>query len=375
MAVEFNAPDFVQNSDPETIHERMMSYLPADISAMPGDFPYDFTKPTAIELSQFIQLRIVRALMIAFPEYAWESWLDMHGDHVHVKRRDANKASGVITVQGEAGVTIPAGTIFCVPATDGRMAIEYETDKEVKLAGEPIDIPITAVAAGKASNVAANTVSIMLDPMEGILSITNKEPITGGTEIEDDASYYERIHAEYEGVSSYVGNDSDYIRWAKEVTGIGDCIVVPAWNGPGTVKLILVDSNGQPANKQLLDAVYEHIVSPSDRSQRLLPSGDATLTVEAATNKGIRYVCTGLLLENTSLEVVQEAFKKEVMAVYTEAKEEGVLRYNDVRPVLSRIIGVEDFEDFRMNDGYKNIPLGSGEYAYTESVEFSEGGG
>ncbi|WP_379690404.1 baseplate J/gp47 family protein [Mediterraneibacter gnavus] len=50
--------------------------------------------------------------------------------------------------------------------------------------------------------------------------------------------------------------------WAKEVTGIGDCIVIPAnEENPGVVKLVLVDSNGSPANKVLVQAVYDHIVS------------------------------------------------------------------------------------------------------------------
>ena len=76
---------------------------------------------------------------------------------------------------------------------------------------------------------------------------------------------------------TYLGNDTDYKRWAKEA-GAGDCIVDPAWKGPGTVRLVLVDGNGQPANKELIDAVFNHIVSPTDRAARLLPTGCAELT-------------------------------------------------------------------------------------------------
>ena len=56
---EFEIPDFVADSDSNQIQERMMWNLPADISDMEGDFPYDFTMPTAIEISQLIQFLLV----------------------------------------------------------------------------------------------------------------------------------------------------------------------------------------------------------------------------------------------------------------------------------------------------------------------------
>ena len=371
MRPEFQNPEFVQNSDPDIIQERMMDNLPADLSNMPGDFPHDLTMPTAIEISQMIQFHIVRTLMLAFPEYAWDSWLDLHGAQVHVTRHAANYATGQITIKGEPGTLIKEGTVFCVPATDESAAIEYAADTQVELSGGADKIPVTAVEAGASSNTAANTITIMLKPVRGVLSITNEEPITGGTDIEGDEPYYERIHEEYANSESYIGNDADYIRWAKEVDGIGGCIVQPTWRGPGTVKLILVDSNGDPANQQLQDAVYEHIVSPSDRSKRLMPTGSAELTVAPAKTLPISYVCTGMVLYGITCEEAAEAFKKEVYLVYEESKKDGVLRYNDVRPLLAKIKGVEDFSDFTMNGGHGNIQFAAEEYAVTGEVVFS----
>lgn len=350
-----------------------MGNLPADISDMPGDFPHDLTMPAAIEISQFIQFHLVRTLMLMFPEYAWDSWLDLHGAQVHVARHAANHAAGQVTVTGEPGTLIKEGTVFCVPASDERPAVEYAADIETELSGRADKIPVTALEAGASSNTAADTITIMMKPVKGVLSITNEEPITGGTDAEGDEPYYERIHAEYADSESYVGNDADYIRWAREVPGIGDCIVQPAWNGPGTVKLILVDSNGDPANKQLQDAVYEHIISPSDRSKRLMPTGSARLTVAPAKTVSITYDCTGMVLYGITLEDAETAFQKELSLsqVYTEAKQDGVLRYNDVRPLLSRVEGIEDFHDFKINGGYENIPLAADEYAATGGIAFS----
>ena len=45
---DFEDPDFLEDTDTDEIQERMMENLPEDISQMEGDFPYDFTMPTAI---------------------------------------------------------------------------------------------------------------------------------------------------------------------------------------------------------------------------------------------------------------------------------------------------------------------------------------
>ena len=95
--------------------------------------------------------------------------------------------------------------------------------------------------------------------------------------------------AEYDNSMTYLGNDTDYKRWAKQA-GAGDAIVISTWNGPGTVKLVLVDGNGKPANAKLVQDVYNYIVSPSDRSARLLPTGTAELTCTAATTVAVNYV-------------------------------------------------------------------------------------
>lgn len=370
--LEFTNPDFIAGSSEQEIHERMMANLPDDIDDMPAGFPYDFTMPAAIEKSEFINYHMVRALMIAFPQYAWDEWLELHGQQVHIPRHEAEHATGYVNVTGTAGTVILAGTVFCTPATDISPALEYSANEEITIgADEAATIPVTAVTAGIISNVAANTICIMAKPDKNISSITNAEAITGGAERESDDDYYDRIAAEYANSMTYLGNDSDYIRWAKEA-GAGDCIVVSAFNGPGTVKLVLVDRNGEPANETLINTVYNYIVSPNDRTKRLLPTACAELSCVAATTINIDYTCTGLLLdETTDIEQFKTDFRAAVMAVYDSAKTESILRYNDVRPLISAISGVEDFDTFTMNGKTENIRLAQDEYPQTGTLDIS----
>lgn len=369
---EFMAPDFIDDNDPGSIHERMMENLPDDIDDTPGGFPSDLTMPSAIEKSELIQFHLVRALMIAFPQYAWDEWLDMHGQQVHIIRHKAKKAKGFLHVEGEPGTEIAAGTIFCVPAIDDIPAVEFETDVDCEIDENGTGVvAITAVEAGADANVKAGSISIMDEPMDEIIGITNPDDVTGGAAAESDDDYYDRIAAEYENSRTYLGNDRDYKRWAQEA-GAGDCIVVPAAEGPGTVKLVLVDVNGGPAGEDLIRKVHDHILSPDDGSARLMPTACAKLICVPAEKVTINYSCTGLEYDDkTNLEQIKLEFREKLKAVYSSAKSEGMLRYNDVRPLISSIVGVQDFDTFLMNNSMSNIIFASEEYPDTGDCEFS----
>ena len=372
MAYEFELPDFLTGNDPEEIQERMMNNLPAGIDNMPGGFPYDFTMPTALEKSELVQFHLARTLMLMFPMWAWDEWLDLHGAQVGITRKAPNRASGYVTIIGTPWTEIPSGSIVCTPATDISPSIEFSLDVLAEIPEEgKATVPITAVSGGTGSNTKAGTVTLMSMPVDGVTGLYNEEDITGGTEEEDNEAYRERIMEAYasEGLS-YIGNDADYKRWALEVPGIGDCIVLPAWNGPGTVKLVLVDANGKPANEQLTKAVYDHIISPDDREKRLMPTGSAELTVAAADTKLISYTCTGLSY-NGDLGQIKDAFRDAVTEYYTVAKEENVVRYNRIHALLTNLPGVSDFEDLKMNGAEENITLDQDEYPETDEITFS----
>ena len=374
MSYEFTPPEFVDGAEPEEIQQRMMDALPDGIDDMPGGFPYDFTMPTAIEKSELIQFHLVRTLMLMFPQYAWGDWLDLHAAAAGIERRPAGYASGSVTVTGDSGTVIPDGAIFCTEATDSTPALEYAADSMAIIPESgSVTVEVTAVEAGRESNTKKNTVVFALTSIKGLSTVNNPDDITGGTDVESDEDLLERIEEEnFRDGATFIGNDSDYIRWAKEVVGVGDCIVVPTWNGPGTVKLIIVDSNGEPANARLIEAVYDHIVSPNDRSRRLLPTACAELTVEAATTKKISYTCTGLVYDDTTdIPTIVSQFKELVMKEYSEAKVEGILVYNQVRPLITDIPGVSDFDTFLMNGAEENITLSNDEYAATDQVDFS----
>lgn len=356
----------------------MMEQLPADIDNIEGGFPYDFTMPTALEEDELLNFVLIEAIKLIFPAWSHATYLDYHAARSGLTRRAGNHASGYVTITGVPGTAIAAGTVFCVPAAGDAPAIEYATNEAATI-GEAeedsnygkVTVGVTAVEAGLGSNVSADTIVIMASPITGVVNVTNSAAITGGTEEEDDDSLYERIVLAEQDTESYVGNDSDYIRWAKEVNGVGTVLVDTQYEEehPNWVKLIILDANGQPANDQILAAVYEHIMSPGNREEeRLAPIG-AILIVEAPAGCGLIIRVTGLeLAEGAAVEDVVKSFKDSLETYYIAAKEDAEVRWNVVHALFTETEGVEDFATLTINSGTANIPIAADDYPVTEGV-------
>jgi uncharacterized phage protein gp47/JayE len=367
---DFINPEFLEGTDTAEIQARMMKNLPSDISDMEGDFPYDFTMPSAIEISKMINFDLVRAMMIAFPEYAWGRWLDLHGDHCYVTRKAATPAYGYVQVEALYGVSIPAGTIFAIPATERDPSVQYESTEDVFFDADGVkSIYVKAVIPGTSGNCAVDTITILVDPIQGVKHISNAERMVGGTDTETDDAFYERIHEALVGAQWYVANDTDFRRWAMEVEGIGECIVDPVWNGPGTVRLILVDSAGMPTTQAMTEAVYDHIISNSDRSKRIAPTGTCALTVIPCEERMVSFRATDILLEEgATLDLVKEQFLRDIKPVFRSFKDDNILRYNACRTVLSNRDGVIDLRSFRVDGLYYNVRLEMPQFCYTNKA-------
>lgn len=369
MAIEFKAPEFVMENDPDMIHAQMMKSLPSDIDNMPGGFPYDFTMPAAVVKSELIQFHLVNTLMLMFPEWAFGEWLDLHGKAVGIVRREAGFAAGNLTIEGTPGTKIIKGSVFATASVENRASIEFKAIASCTIPESGIGtVSVQAVEGGTESNVNPLTITLMSKPIPGIARVYNADDITGGTQEEDDESLRRRI-AEVNSTGSYsfVGNDADYIRWAKEVTGVGTVLIESEWDGPGTVKVIVLDANGRPANESIIKAVYEYIVSPDDRLNRRAPIG-AGVTVIAPETKPLSYYCRITLDPQYSADYIRSQYEEALNDYYSGVKKDGFIRYSNTLALLALMPGVIDVDEFQVNGKKSNLKVLKGEYPVTESI-------
>ena len=369
---EFIMPDWLKNQDAETIHRRMMARLPPDIDDTEGGFPWDFTKPTALEKAELLQFHLVETLKIMFPEWSYGEYLDLHAKRVALERRAAGYAYAELEIEGIAGTVIPAGFAFAVPSVNSQPAIEFRTMEAAEIAEDgKAAVGVLAVLPGTSGNVPADAIVLMVSPMRGITAIKNPEKASGGTEEESDDSLRARIMEIEQGLDTgFVGCDADYIRWSKEVPGVGTSFVIANWDPAvkNSVKLVVLDSNGEPANDHILELVYNHIMSPEDRLNRKAPIG-AILTVVAPTMKGIAYSFSASLVDGYDAATVADSISKAIQQYYIKAKSEGLVQYIHIHAIITQAPGIYDFTRLTMNGGIENIAIALDEYPGTISVD------
>lgn len=375
--VEFKNPEWLDGQSAREINQRMMAELPDDIDKTEGGFVWDMIMPTALEKSELLQYHMVLALKTMFHMWAEGRWLDYHAHDCGLERRAANKAYGHVTVTGEPGTVIAEGFVFAVPSDSGEPAIEYAALSETAIPESGVaDIAIEAVEPGRRSNVANDKITIMRDPIKGITHITNANAITGGAEAEDDDTLRQRIDDALAGKSnSFVGNNADYVRWALEVPGVGYARTIPEYNGPNSVKVLVTDTEGLPANEQICEAVYLHIFGTDRKDMlRLAPVGVIDFVVVPPTPVYIKYSFELRLTPGADVETVKALFKEALADYYATltVESQGItyVKYVQAAAVLARqVSGVHDFRHFRVNGKLLNVGFGEDEYPVTSEIE------
>lgn len=370
----YTPPMILTDVDDDVIHARMLEALPDDIDKTDGGFAHDFTRPAALEKAEMM-IAVNDAVQVFFPAWSYGGYLDKLANAVGLTRKAAQPAETYLEITGTEGTIIPAGFIFATPKSGDTANVEFAVVESATVNAEG---KATALArcteTGLVGNVTENSITLMSSPMKGVSAIKNPAAATGGIETEDDESLRARIEErEKNNESSFVGNDSNYKRWAKEVDGVGSVLVVPEWmgKGSGTVKLIVMDANGMPANDTILKAVYDHIISPDNRDYRLAPIG-AILTVTTAEAVGLTFSATVLLEEDAVLDDVVKAYRTNLLAYFEEAKAESCIRYTRVCSVLSETKGVLDYSNMLLNGATANIAITADDYPTIAAVNLTE---
>ena len=249
----------------EDILQELQDNSTTAASKIEGTFENDMLAANSLEFSK-VEVELERAYKAAFAETSWGDYLTMIAAEFGVDRKRAEKAKGVVTVTGTGHVS--KGSCFATAAGTLFLATE-----NVEAAGSA-DVPVEAALEGAAGNVAAGTVNIIPMSIPGINAATNKAPMTDGYDEESDEALLKRYYIAVRTPATS-GNVYHYFNWAMSVKGVGSCKILPLWNGPGTVKVLIIDSNGQTASKNLIQAVADYI-------ETVRPIG-ATVTVTSPT--------------------------------------------------------------------------------------------
>lgn len=186
--------------------------------------------------------------------------LDLHAAERGLERREASKSVGSVvfgvsepTVQE---ISIPKGTVI---ATNEENPLRFETVESavIPVGALSIHAQIKALGEGRAYNVKAGKITVMVTPVAGVHTVTNPDDCTSGTDRENDENLRERIIRSYKFASNGT-NCAYYKTIATEVEGVSGAGVVPRGRGAGTVD-VYISAQGSEVSDETLDAVQEKL--------------------------------------------------------------------------------------------------------------------
>ena len=363
---EFVTPNFLLNHSPDDVHAMMKEILPADIDISEGSHEWNMTRPTALVVARMYEFILPQVIQLILPDYAFGTYLDGQAKTRNLFRRAATAAVGTITVTGTPGTIIPTGSLFSTASVNDEPSVDYAalTSATIPESGS-VTIDVQCTRPGIIGNTPTNTIVLVSSKITGITSVTNPEAITGGTEEETDESLQARIedYDQSQG-DSYVGNVSDYRRWATSVPGVGAATIIPAQDDSGLVRIILTDANGEPATDDLCEKVYNYIMQPDAPDKRRAPIG-ASVSVGPPEVVQIGVQALVELESGATLEAVKTAYAARLAAYLPEAFEDGEVKYSRVMAALATVEGVNDFANLR-------IGVKDGGSVWTTNISISE---
>lgn len=384
---DFELPSFLQGQEPETVHKEMIEQIPNDIDMSEGGHPYNYTYPTAYITSKLVQFHLAEAIKLITPQYCqgYDDIAAYHGNSRGLNRKEAISATGTIEVTAEAGTIIPYGSIFSTLSVNNVPAIEFKTtDADITFEVEETKtINIEAVVPGTDGNVQANTIIVKANDITGISAVNNSQPTKNGMNEEDLDDFINRmVEFDRKQGESYIGNPSDYKRWAEDTDGVGSARVIPPTEDDGITTIVITNQDGYAADQSICANVYNKIMCPDPPStdgtmtegeitstERLAPIG-AYIQVITHTTKEITISASiSIDTDETNLETATNDFYKAVKEYLLSAID--YIYVSQVGLLLLNVKGVIDCDitTLLINGQNSNIPIG-----YDEKYTINENG-
>lgn len=331
----------------EQILSQLLSGISDEFDKSVGSFFYDVDKPISEQLC-IISNRAEEILKNGFALTATGIYLDSKVAEQGITRKAATPSIVYVTVTGSVGSVISIGDkvasdtlIFTV--TESATLDETGT----AIVSAKCDTP------GKIGNVPIGAINRFPVTLPGLVSVINMSAAEDGFDEETDDELRER-YFEKVSLPATSGSKYHYIMWAKEIGGVGDAKCIPLWNGNGTVKVIIINSDKEAASEELIAEVTQHI-------EESRPIG-AAVTVESATplviNINVSLVLANGYTEETAVEKISESITKYFQK---NAFTSTYISYAQIGGCILNCDAVSDYSDLTLNGGIDNIEIGETE--------------
>lgn len=337
----------------EHILARTLQRVPTDVDKREGSILYDAVAPLCAELAQFYALQSAE-MDRAFPDTATNVDLTNKARERGLFRLAATAAvrRGSFTDPDGAPMDVPVGSRF----SGG--GVNYVAGKAL----ERGSFPLTAEEVGEVGNEHFGTL-FPIDYIPGLGRAQMEEVLIHGEDEESDETLRARYLTSFEGIA-FCGNVTDYKARVSALPGVGDVKVYRAWQGGGTVKLVITTSAGGVPTQELVASVQEAVdpIGLQGEGKGLAPI-DHCVTVEAAVGVAVdvaaritlqgAYTWEGVL---GGLRAAMQSYLDEVVATWGEA-DAIVVRVGHIEARILSVPGILDVAETTLNGQGGNLIL------------------
>lgn len=331
-----------ENKTYENILQDMLNEVKVDVDKREGSVIYDALAPSALKLAE-MYFELQNYIDLFFADTAIGEYLDRKVLDFGMLRKKATKATRKIVTNREVDI-------------ETRWEIENISFKITENIGQN-QYKAECEIEGDIGNVYTGKLKSLdnIDNVEALLT----DIIESGQDEENDESLRNRFYTKVRK-PSISGNSNHYEQWALEVEGIGAAKVFPLWNGAGTVKIEILDSN-MDIDTTLESKVYEYI-------DKVRPIG-ATVTVGSPNIKTIDIKAKVVLDGSVDIEKVRESFENNIKIYLKNLvfKSKSV-SYAVIGSMLLSTKGVLDYSEFILNDSTGNVLISEHEIPALKNI-------
>lgn len=286
LAQEYEEKDF------DYFLDQMLDAVPENIDKREGSIIYDALAPAAAVMGQQA-LDMANLIKESYIKTADGEFLDYRAVEHGTERYQATQTEVKAKFTDFEGnpVKVEVGDQF---ASVGESPIFYTVTKvNADQTGE-----MQADEPGTVANSYLGQV-LPVTPNDALSWAEITEIIAPARDVETDDHLRERLLNSTSWIA-YGGNVADYIDMLSKIDEVGAGQVYPVWNGPGTVKLVIVDNSLMPASASLCEKVKERIDPPDSEGKGIgLAPIDHTVTVVAPT-KLVVNISTAIKLDGST---------------------------------------------------------------------------
>ena len=337
----------------DVILTRLLARVKDTLDKQEGSIIYDALAPAAVELAN-CYTALDTILEESFADTASREYLIRRCKERGIIPEEATYA----VMEGKFNIDIPIGSRFNLGSYN-YTATEKISDGVYKMLCD---------TAGEAPNSVLGDLT-PIEYITGLVTAALTACLVPGEDAEGTEALRNRYLESFKS-DAYGGNIADYKEKVNAIQGVGGVKVFPAWQGGGTVKLVIISSDyGVPTNDVV--ALVQKTMQPlnGDGVPDLTTSGTGLapighlVTVVPAQSVSVNITATLSYLsgyswndvKSTVLSAIDDYYKSLGQSWASETNL--VVRKSRIETRILDITGISDVEDITLNGGSGNLTL------------------